>query len=200
MANLIITIIAIALVAVAALMGAYYGGKAFLQGRVKAYANTLASQGQQIVAAWQLYATNNGGSFQIANISALAPTYLSAVPTVPEDIRFNWASIGGSGLSNWQLDNLDGAFTDGTTNPSTSAYTGVFVRLSGADQFGVDVCNQVAIMAGGPTATPTAIDASSGTNVDLLTTSKKFDCVYYSYEGNPTVGIGDDIYVYFAAR
>lgn len=60
MANLIITIIAIALVAVAALMGAYYGGTAFNSGQDAARATSLVNQAAQIQAAAQmLVATEN---------------------------------------------------------------------------------------------------------------------------------------------
>lgn len=55
MANLIITIIAIALVAVAALMGAYYGGTAFNQGQEQAKKSTLLNEAAQIVAAITMY-------------------------------------------------------------------------------------------------------------------------------------------------
>lgn len=55
MANLIITIIAIALVAVASLMGAYYGGRAFLDARLRAQASTLVAQGQQISGAFESF-------------------------------------------------------------------------------------------------------------------------------------------------
>ncbi len=200
MANLIITIIAIALVAVAALMGAYYGGRAFLQGRVKAYANTLASPAQQVVAAWALYATNNGGNFQIANINALSPAYLNAVPVIPADMIFDYATIGESGISNWKLDDLDSAYiTSSTTNPATANYDGIFVQLK-SDQFGLDVCNQIAVMAGGPNATPANVNGFGGNGTDLLTTSKKFDCVFYSYDANPAAAVGDDLYVYYSAR
>ncbi|HAU29509.1 MAG TPA: hypothetical protein DCW68_05290 [Rhodospirillaceae bacterium] len=61
MANLIVTVIAIALVAVASLMGAYYGGSAFLKGSAKAAASALVNQGQQIAAGWVLFANDRGG-------------------------------------------------------------------------------------------------------------------------------------------
>lgn len=51
MANLIITIISIALIAVAALMGAYYGGTAFQQGQAKAVAVEISNNFRQTEAA-----------------------------------------------------------------------------------------------------------------------------------------------------
>ena len=66
MANLIITIISIALVAVAALMGAYYGGAAFLEGQTKARVNAIINDMDQIKAAMVARAVNNGGDYSIA--------------------------------------------------------------------------------------------------------------------------------------
>lgn len=61
MANLIITVISIALVAVAALMSAYFGGAAFIDGQAKARANTLVSHAEQLAAAARLWSANNAG-------------------------------------------------------------------------------------------------------------------------------------------
>ncbi|HCM83411.1 MAG TPA: hypothetical protein PKW15_05575 [Alphaproteobacteria bacterium] len=91
MANLIITIISIALVAVAALMGAYYGGTAFLEGQAKSRATTILSQAEQIAAAWRLWSVDRGGTIYLTdkNWSAasgggtsddLVPNYLSDLP------------------------------------------------------------------------------------------------------------------------
>lgn len=66
MANLIITVISIALVAVAALMGAYYGGTAFMDGQAKAHANYLIESGKQLAGAWQLYANDHVGSYVLS--------------------------------------------------------------------------------------------------------------------------------------
>lgn len=51
MSNLIITIISIALVAVAAIMGAYYGGSAFTQNTTQVAANSIINEAQQILSA-----------------------------------------------------------------------------------------------------------------------------------------------------
>jgi hypothetical protein len=82
MSNLIITIISIALVAVAALMGAYYGGSAFLQGQSKARTNQFINIGNQIISSWTYYAVDNGGSWTILNINSLIPTYLTENTTI----------------------------------------------------------------------------------------------------------------------
>ena len=89
MANLIITIISIALVAVAALMGAYYGGIAFSDGAAKSNATQLMQEAQQIVTAWKLRAVDNGGSYALSDWNPvsgspdLVPQYLSTFPVVP---------------------------------------------------------------------------------------------------------------------
>ena len=89
MANLIITVIAIALVAVASLMGAYYGGSAFLNNTASANAATVLNQGAQIAGAWQAYLGDNLNTpptsitgLTTSNYIA-AGSYLATVPTVP---------------------------------------------------------------------------------------------------------------------
>ena len=88
MSNLIITVISIALVAVAALMGTYYGGSAFMEGQAKAQANSFIAGAQQVAAAWQMYAVNNGGSFTLTDAdwtdgtsTDLVPNYLTQLPS-----------------------------------------------------------------------------------------------------------------------
>lgn len=49
MTNLLITIISIALVGIAAIMAAYYGGQAFMQSHAQIYANMLLSQSSQLM-------------------------------------------------------------------------------------------------------------------------------------------------------
>jgi len=68
MSNLIITIISIALVAIAALMAAWYGGSAFSNGAVTAQANTMIAQAEQIASAIRLWSSDNGGQ-QTASIA-----------------------------------------------------------------------------------------------------------------------------------
>ena len=83
MANLIITVIAIALVAVASLMGAYYGGSAFLNNQAAAGASTSLNQGQQLQGAWNAYLSDNLNS-PPNNVSLLVNNgYLAQIPTSP---------------------------------------------------------------------------------------------------------------------
>ena len=89
MANLIITVIAIALVAVASLMGAYYGGSAFLNNQSAANASTVLNQGQQLAGAWQAYLSDNvntvpSGGLNGPTNSLVANNYIASVPVNPE--------------------------------------------------------------------------------------------------------------------
>ncbi|HCM83379.1 MAG TPA: hypothetical protein PKW15_02425 [Alphaproteobacteria bacterium] len=94
MANLIITIISIALVAVAALMGAYYGGEAFIKSQTKAKISQVISAYSQVAAAWHLHALNNSGSYAALTAGNsgtriednLVPTYLGQSPSIPIDV------------------------------------------------------------------------------------------------------------------
>ncbi len=84
MANLIITVIAIALVAVASLMGAYYGGSAFLNNQSAANASTVLNQGQQLAGAWQAYL---GDNLNVAPVNAsllVTNGYVAQIPDHPE--------------------------------------------------------------------------------------------------------------------
>lgn len=88
MANLIVTVIAIALVAVASLMGAYYGGAAFLQGAERANAASLVAQGQQMAGAWIVGRNQYVGApwANTANLRMLTTfTLLSDLPAPPAD-------------------------------------------------------------------------------------------------------------------
>lgn len=60
MFSLVITIISIALVAALALATLYYGGSAFREGHAKAEASKLRVQGQQLLAAAELFYVNKG--------------------------------------------------------------------------------------------------------------------------------------------
>ena len=85
MFNLIISIIAIALVVVLAGASLYYGGDAFNSGSSDAKAATFINQAQQIQAGATLFKANEGGD--PANLAALTTdgAYLSAVPEAPVD-------------------------------------------------------------------------------------------------------------------
>jgi len=83
MANLIITIIAIALVAVAALMGAYYGGTAFNQGQEKAKASSIMNQAAQIQAGVQIAKIDSTITFATGSDQMSVLTTNDALSSVP---------------------------------------------------------------------------------------------------------------------
>lgn len=82
MFSLIITIIAIALVAALALATIYFGGTAWTQGSDKATASRYINEASQISAAVDLYRANNGGAYPAA-VDDLKPTYLKTLPDGP---------------------------------------------------------------------------------------------------------------------
>jgi len=168
MANLIITIISIALVAVAALMGAYYGGTAFLEGQAKAYANASASQGEQQVAAWSIYAADRGGVWNLTSLAVLSsttPAYLSSLPSAPGGVVTSLST----GISAWTLVDLSAA-----PGAATDPYDAVYYQLAD-NSAGVATCNLIAQMIGGTSAAPSS--AAASTDI-LINTARKFDCVY----------------------
>ncbi|HCM84024.1 MAG TPA: hypothetical protein PKW15_01590 [Alphaproteobacteria bacterium] len=185
MANLIITIISIALVAVAALMGAYYGGTAFLQGQGKAYANSFVSQGEQIIAAWSIYAADRGGSWTLANVAALSsvsPAYITSAPQPPAGVTNSAAP------SVWTTVNL----SDISAGTSTT-FNAVYVRLTD-DSAGANVCNLVSQMIGGSSALPTRTSVANNINGS----TGKFGCVFVNTSAS-VLGTGDTKYIYYRA-
>lgn len=182
MANLIITIISIALVAVAALMGAYYGGTAFLQGQTKAYANTFVSQGEQLIAAWSIYSADHGGNWTITALGDLSnsPSYITSVPVTPVGVTAS------SGVTAWTPVNM-------SNTALSTGYNGVYVGLTN-DTGGLSVCNLVAQMIGGSSATPTR--ATSATNVSNNTA--KFGCTWFN-ASTSVIASGDTKYIYYRA-
>lgn len=81
MFNLIISIIAIALVVVLAGASLYYGGEAFNKGSEDAKASTYVNQAQQIQAAATLYkATTGGDAADVASL--ISGKYMAGVPKI----------------------------------------------------------------------------------------------------------------------
>jgi len=78
MFSLIITIISVALVAALALATLYYGGAAFNEGRADAEASKIINQGQQVLAAADLYYANHGTWPTVAKM--VADGYLKSAP------------------------------------------------------------------------------------------------------------------------
>jgi len=66
MSNLVITIISIALAAIIAIMGMWYGGSAFTNSSANAQATTMIVQADQIANAIRLWSSDNGGAQDLA--------------------------------------------------------------------------------------------------------------------------------------
>ncbi len=194
MANLIITVISIALVAVAALMGAYYGGTAFLSGQAKSFANTLVTQGDQITSSWALKAADNGGSWTITNLTDLTgstPPYLSSAPVAPTQ------AIASSSVSPYATLTSAWTFADISSLPgSTTTFNGVYVQIKN-DDTGLSICKQVAQIIGGSTAVPTQVTVSTAL---VLSPSRKFDCTYYNSTPSTAVTSTNPMFMYYRAR
>ncbi len=167
MANLIVTVIAIALVAVASLMGAYYGGSAFLKGSAKAAASALVNQGQQIAAGWVLFANDNGG---------VAPTNINTALVDGNYITENPVPPSSANAVEWVLD-------DNTTSADLDEIP-VFAKI----QIGAStVCEEIQKSARGAVHSDTyTANAASGSRNQLFTNSR-FDCFIGPVANNFTV-------------
>ena len=131
MSNLIITIISIALVAVAALMAAWYGSSAFQNAGGKAGANGAINQAKQIAGGASVYAVTHGGSFDgitVADLASGDDQYLQGVPTPPTQVTAS---------NQWTLMNL----SDSTN--TTSGLNGVELDLD-TTAISSQICNTVA--------------------------------------------------------
>jgi hypothetical protein len=160
MANLIITVIAIALVAVASLMGAYYGGTAFVEGQAKAQANTLITQSEQIAAAWTMRATDDAGAWGQYDVANLATRYLQAAPTPP--------AAASSGA--WTLVRM----ATNATAAGANVNNAVRVTMNGTGAAGI--CLEVArISANDPTLAAIPAFANTSPNV-TIGADRTFDC------------------------
>ena len=138
MSNLIITIIAIALVAIAALMGAYYGGAAFLQGNIKAKANAIIEQANQIAGAWRAYTVDHNGDNALPlGFSSLIPNYIAASPVSPvgKVTSANFASWSRWGAAKYGQSDTNVLYV--TTNLS-SAYNTLVLLIQNKD-----VCDEL---------------------------------------------------------
>ncbi len=89
MFQLIVSVIAIALVAILAAASIYYGGSAFSSSTAKGNVAALINAGQQIAGANALYKVDQ--TVSASAITGLVPTYLSAVPTAPRFATGSWS-------------------------------------------------------------------------------------------------------------
>lgn len=185
MANLIITVISIALVAVAALMGAYYGGSAFMEGQEKAKVNRLVSAWEQTSAAVTLYKAETGNDLasQAPDQYAwrgfddfLVPKYLSQAPfpnTSDNEI-----------FSNFTLNQYISLRSGNSNDPNDGG--GYFMSVGvGTDETNdgakelLRVCKKISQLSRGENASPIAMTDYTLTNFG------KFDCGWIS-DGSAT--------------
>jgi hypothetical protein len=96
MFSLIITIVAVVLVAVLALATVYFGGSAFREGHAQATAATLVNESQQLRAAFDVYLAQQGslptGTSDQISAQLVASQTLKALPTA------NWTFESGSAV------------------------------------------------------------------------------------------------------
>ena len=161
MANLIITVISIALVAIAALMGAYYGGRAFMDGQARAQANTFLSQAGQLSGALNLYLSDGNDQSSLAwnsstGVTNLTPKYLATdLPRPSTDLASSnlyWLLVSDT---NW------------TGGSQTATGNAIGLRLN-SSSMSKNICLIITQMANGSSAT-------IQNNLSSLN-GKKFDC------------------------
>lgn len=99
MFQLIVSVIAIALVAVLAAASIYYGGAAFSNSTAKGNVTALINGGQQISGASALYKVD--WTVAPADISALvaSSSYLAAAPMPPKFAAGTWSADGANGIA-----------------------------------------------------------------------------------------------------
>jgi hypothetical protein len=180
MANLIITVISIALVAVAALSAAYYGGSAFMDGQAKSQAVTIQNNFEQIAAAAVLYEAENGHSVFSAgsgypgrmylnagspDISLLVPKYLNKIPEI----------------------SLDYFYTSIEADPINEKQMWVQGTVYSVNDQNIKMCKEIAKISRGPNADAIVMSVSND-----FTAFSKFDCGIYDDSGY--------INIYFAYR
>jgi hypothetical protein len=93
MFNLIITIIAIALVVVLTATSIYYGGSAFSNGSADALAATFVNQAQQVQAANTLFTAQTGGNASTVG-QLVTDNFLSSNPTSPSGASWAFETVG----------------------------------------------------------------------------------------------------------
>ena len=191
MANLIITVIAIALVGVAALMGAYYGGSAFMDGQAKAQANQLIETSKQIAGAWQLYTANNGGSYALTDYdwtddtaTDLVPNYVNSWP------HFDFVKIPTSGGTSQAFYNyhpvilrLYGnaySYSPSSGNVTTNNSGVIALFWGGISQ---KTCGQINLIATGAATIPNTFWAGYTNTATAIAELTPFRCVYSTWLG-----------------
>jgi hypothetical protein len=129
MFQLIVSVIAIALVAILAAASIYYGGSAFTSSNTKGAVAALINSGEQISGANALYKVDN--TVDAGTLAALEPVYLAGDPTAPKFASGNWtitaavAAVGGA-----------------TPTPAVPGFAAIPLSATSADQVCAEVQNQ----------------------------------------------------------
>ncbi len=193
MANLIITVISIALVAVAAVMGAYYGGSAFMEGQSKARNNGVINVIQQTEVAYNLCmaqepnARNADGpceTYDGGGGTLISKGYLTSDPTLQicNDGKFG-------------CEDKVAGYNGGT---AVSSAPGFYFNLVGSSdtsdtvlaKMDFELCKFIAKKGGGDNAMPRL----SNTSFPFLPASGevyKMDCTYQDKDGDNTPTVAD---------
>lgn len=119
MSSIIITIIAIALIAILALAGMFYGGSGLLGNRDDAVASQVINQSSQIIGAIDLYRTNNAGAVPVDSEQLIDGGYLKAMPDA--SWTFSDDGIARSGLTDTQCAAINKQLTGDPTVNTCSA-------------------------------------------------------------------------------
>lgn len=200
MANLIITVISIALVAVAALMGAYYGGTAFMDGQTKAYVNTALSDIEQAAGAANMYFLNERdgvATFPTGNQSNVATLYLVPKYLINNISRSQYTvpSVSIDGALFYTFLKSTGALLG---PPSTDAVTTTGFMLAGsypgpASQSVVDLCKKFVETLGDKAAFAPRIGPSFTSTLPSaeLAAGKRYFCQYADENGNGLIDTAD---------
>jgi hypothetical protein len=109
MFSLILTVVAVALVAALAMATLFYGGEVIHGGNARAIAGTVMNQGEQIVAAARLYYVNKGVA--APSLAALvAEGYLNSIPVPPAGLQ----------VASFSLSPISSAYAADTTQNMTA--------------------------------------------------------------------------------
>ena len=129
MFSLILTIIAIALVAVLALATIYYGGSSLNRSSDSATTSEALNKGNQIQGAFELYRADHGtlpvGTADEIKATLISSNYLQSWPEAKSSSASQWSLINDyatlSGLTQSQCESINQQMLGSTTIPACSA-------------------------------------------------------------------------------
>ena len=216
MSNLIITIIGIALAAVTALAGIFYGGQAWQNYQMSMQASQLIDNGQQIASAWQLWSQDNVGAKDLPDTnwcdangaSNLVPNYLSQMPVPPVlgtqffmPSYMPWgANLAGTGESSWPCSNVNLGVLK-TTNLKMLFYNWSVAQsntdgITKADNLCMEINKRAinSLTTGQLSIGSNATAQQGGRFINLNTAQGKFGCNRFAVSSS---GIASNEYLFF---